>query len=405
MNVCFMFFSFGVWGGAETAVHEVAKHVGDRGVGLSIVLNQEVVSYFDDIENINIYNVGPLYGSKGLAGRNLVGRLFLAPSFIWKDVWRYRYLRKIMPTIVQYLDKNNVDVVISSLEVGVPLLGDMSKMLKAHNIATVAWLTGEPYLRGAQPVSISSRPYMKWVASVFKKALSKVDFVTSPSAYTINDWKRAGASFNKSEVTHSAVDVAEIQKEFHPISKTGNSFSILFPGGARFVKGGDLLIRSLPKVKKEIPDIHVFVALDVPQGHMLRQMVKKLQLENNVTFAGFLPIQQYRKLLNSVDLLVLPSRDDSFPITCVEAMALGKPVIAADRGGIPEMIKNGRNGILVDLDPNPIADAILKLYHDPALRNQMGQNNLVDANNFDWNRVADQYVRIFKELSARKIDL
>jgi len=197
---------------------------------------------------------------------------------------------------------------------------------------------------------------------------------------------------------HNGVNVSEIRNAASSALKLKGGFNVLFPGGAKFLKGGDLLLVALAELKEEIPDIHTYVALDVPEGHQLRRMVFELELEQNVTFVGFLPPKEYRRLLASVDLLVLPSRREAFPIALLEAMALGKPIVASRVGGIPEVIKDGRNGILVDLEPRQIAQAILRLYWDEKLRQEMARNNLQDIVQYDWSLITEQYIELYREL-------
>jgi len=94
----------------------------------------------------------------------------------------------------------------------------------------------------------------------------------------------------------------------------------------------------------------------------------------------------------------MPSKLESFGITYIEAMAMGKPIVAANTSSVPEVIIDRRNGILTDLDSDSVADAILRLYHDKSLREQIAKNNLEDANRFDWNSITDQYLFLYKSL-------
>ena len=134
------------------------------------------------------------------------------------------------------------------------------------------------------------------------------------------------------------------------------------------------------------------------QSKELRKMVKELGLEQSVTFVGFLQKEEYRQLLNSVDVLVMPSRDEAFGIVYIEAMALGKPIIAANCSGTPEVVEDWRNGILVELNPNKLAEAILCLYQNEDLRKKISQNNLQDAAKYDWNYIVNQYIDIYGDV-------
>jgi len=133
--------------------------------------------------------------------------------------------------------------------------------------------------------------------------------------------------------------------------------------------------------------MHLYVAGDVPRNHVLRRLVVANNLEKDVTFTGFLNVQDYRRLLRSVDALVMPSREEGFGIVFLEAMALGKPVIAGNTGGVPELIENGRNGLLVELDSERIAAAIISLYKGQELRDRLIRNSLSDLPGFEWKNI------------------
>jgi len=79
-------------------------------------------------------------------------------------------------------------------------------------------------------------------------------------------------------------------------------------------------------------------------------------------------------------------------------MALGKPVITSRRGGIREMVSDGRNGILVEPYSEQIASAILYLRRNAEIRREMSRNNLQDAARFDWNLAVDKYINIYEQV-------
>jgi glycosyltransferase involved in cell wall biosynthesis len=95
----------------------------------------------------------------------------------------------------------------------------------------------------------------------------------------------------------------------------------------------------------------------------------------------------------------MPSKQESFGIVYVEAMALGKPVVATKVGGIPEVVKDGRNGILVEPDSGRVAEAILYLYKNESVRSEMKRSNLQDIARFDWTSIVDQYLEVYAQLS------
>jgi glycosyltransferase involved in cell wall biosynthesis len=149
-----------------------------------------------------------------------------------------------------------------------------------------------------------------------------------------------------------------------------------------------------------MPNIHVYIAGEIPTNHPIRKMVREFQLESNTTFTGFLPRQQYLNLLKSVDLLVMPSQQEGNALVYLEATALGKPIVAGKTGSMPETIKDGRNGILVRLDVDDLAHAVLKLCRDRDLAEAIAENNLRDATKLDWSPIVDRYVSLYQQLTT-----
>ena len=226
-----------------------------------------------------------------------------------------------------------------------------------------------------------------------------MDRVIGVSDFIIDAWEEQGVKFkNKPTVIYNGINIADMNNSSSLKVDLKGKFNLLFPGGARWAKGGDLLIAALAKVKPEIPDLHLYIAMDVPQSSLLRKMVNDLGLESNVTFSGFLLKEEYQKLLNSVDIFTLPSRSEGFPVAILEAMALGKPVIASSRGGIPEVVQDGRNGVLIEPFSRQIANAILYLHGNADIRREISRNNLQDVARFDWNIITDRYIDTYRQV-------
>lgn len=134
-------------------------------------------------------------------------------------------------------------------------------------------------------------------------------------------------------------------------------------------KGVDVIIRAMAKLPE---NVHLTVAGDGDQREKLQQLVDHLGLGGRVSFAGWVSGRKKQKLLDDADIFCLPSTYDAFPMSMVEAMANGIPVVAVRWGGIPDMVAHELAGILVDqAEPEAIAGAIGRLL-DEALRLRMG---------------------------------
>ena len=110
----------------------------------------------------------------------------------------------------------------------------------------------------------------------------------------------------------------------------------------------------------------------VTAGNKLKSLANDLGLSQSVHFLGERP--DVPDLLSALDILVMSSYTESFPNAILEAMAMGKPVVATNVGGIPEVVEEGQTGFLVPpRDPKAIADRVLSLCRDSARRLQMGR--------------------------------
>jgi len=139
------------------------------------------------------------------------------------------------------------------------------------------------------------------------------------------------------------------------------------------VKGHSVLIRGVSKLVKKYPKIHCLFIGDGELEPDLKKQINDAGLKRNFSFLGFR--QDVSTLLSTLDIFVLPSLTEGMPNVILEAMACSVPIIATHVGGIPEVVKDGWNGLLIPPeDPENLALSILRLFKDRTLRIQMGRN-------------------------------
>ena len=410
MNICLVIIS-DAWGGAETVVHELAKHLRDKWGNIFVLVNQEIFKYYTDLENVNLFNIGPFFSTGGLLRSCLCPQIRTEEDkenpgasiglFYLNALLRELLYKRIENRVAHSVIDNKIDIIHSHLNAGIVLGSrvanqvDVSFVTTLHglsvagipNVGNIGWLTS---------------PIASWRRQRFGRVLNKADVVTAVSHAELKAVETSGISIaHKSVVIPNGVDIRELRSTPASSAPLKGEFNLLFPGGSKFVKGGDLLIRALPAVKERIQGIHLYVAGDVPLNHELRKLTATLGLAKEITFTGFLETMKYRQLLKSADILVMPSRQEYFGIVFLEAMALGKPIIAGNVGGIPEFLKNTRNAILVEPSSRGITEAILHLYEHMEDREEMRRNNLHDVSRFDWDEITNQYAMIYNRVRRR----
>ncbi len=183
----------------------------------------------------------------------------------------------------------------------------------------------------------------------------------------ISDWMKGFIRSNNAVVIHNTVDLSEfdrldpdrIRLHFNLRGKT-----IVYAGSLEERKGVQYLIKAFPLIKAAVPDIRLLiVGKTLPGRKNYLGKLESMANDHDVIFAGSRP--DVHDAISAADVIVVPSLNEAFGRIIIEAMACSKPVIATNVGGIPEIIENGKNGLLVPpADAKSIADAAIKLLSD-----------------------------------------
>jgi len=203
-------------------------------------------------------------------------------------------------------------------------------------------------------------------------------------------------------VTYAGVDSAFTANTARRDRNEDDPYTLLFCGrlnGPHEQKGVDVLLKSLPLILSQ----HKVVLNVIGTGPRLTQyqaLAGELGVAEQVRFLGFVDHEEMPRHYQQADLLVLPSRRESFGLVLAEAMACGLPVVATTAGAISEVVEDGRTGILVPPgDPVALAHAITSLLDAPATMRAMGQRGRERAlRKFTWRRVGEIVARCCMDL-------
>ncbi len=199
---------------------------------------------------------------------------------------------------------------------------------------------------------------------------------------------------------HAGVDAGPVRRKY---GLDGRPW-LLTVARLDFHKGIETVIRALPAIRAAFPSARYAVAGIGSRRGALEALVSELGLADAVRLLGFVPDDDLPSLYNAADLFVLASRRydllvEGFGIAIVEASASGLPVIASRSGGIPEAVREGETGFLVDPDdPAAVAASAIRLLGDDALRRHMGAaGRAAVETHYNWDRVAADLIRIDQE--------
>jgi glycogen(starch) synthase len=241
------------------------------------------------------------------------------------------------------------------------------------------------------------------INGVLQQLLTAADFVTACSRNTLDDVRefhaqRGGAAFDdRSRVVYNGIRLAD----FEGAEAFEHSRPYIL-GIGRLVpqKGFDVLLRAFAQARLQEHDL--LLAGEGAQREPLEVLARELGVGDRVRFVGRADRPTAVALFRGCSFFVLPSRHEPQGIVNLEAMAVGKAVVASRVGGVPEIVLDGQTGVLVPgEDVDALAGALRAMEADPARREQLGRAGKERAQSFDWTAIAAQYRDIYHAACAR----
>ena len=164
------------------------------------------------------------------------------------------------------------------------------------------------------------------------------------------------------------------------------------------VKRLDILLKALANVA----DVELLIVGGGPEEGNLKRMAEDSGLKDKARFLGIVPHKEVWSYLLSSSIFVLPSLSEGVPRALLEAMACGLFIIATNVGGIPDVVKDGWNGILVEPNnPNVLTKAIERALSDTRFVNIVSERNRLEARKYDLETLAEKQFQFLKSISAR----
>lgn len=159
-------------------------------------------------------------------------------------------------------------------------------------------------------------------------------------------------------------------REEYGLSK--DDFLLIYPADLVTGKNQEMIFKAIKILRNKIPNIKLLLPGHQKMIAEYRQMVKDMDIEDLVEFMGYR--RDIAKLVSMCDVSVSASRREGLPVNLIEALAIGKPIVATKVRGNSDIVEDGVNGFLVELDNyEQMADKLLKIYNNPVLAEKMGQ--------------------------------
>ena len=378
MNIAI--FASAFWprvGGVEEVVRQLAHEFQERGDSPLVVTNRwpKSLPETEDYEGLPVrrYN----FRVPDHTWRQMGGALLFGPATL------RRLCREVARHGAQLI---HVQCVSSNAYYAI-------RVIRALRVPLVVTLQGE---LGMDAGGLFQRS--AFARALMRDALDRADLITACSQQTLTEAEQFyGAPFgDRGRVIYNGIRL----DEFHGAAPFDHPRPYIL-GLGRHVrqKGFDLLLRAFAEVAPAQRSGHdLLIAGDGPERTSLERLAVDLGIGEVVRFLGSVDHSQAIRLFKGCSFFVLPSRHEPLGIVNLEAMAANKGVIASRVGGVPEIVVDGEQGILVPgEDVQALSSAMGRMMGDPALRQRFGAAAGDHVRQFDWAAIAGQYVQVYEQ--------
>ncbi len=238
-----------------------------------------------------------------------------------------------------------------------------------------------PYLLTVWGSDVLIEPKQSRILRYFvKKAISGAEIITCDGKNTHDALIDLGANPSNIKMIYFGVDTKKYNPEkrdrdiFEPILGEGDNKVVIYLRGFADVYDPETILRAIPRVIQEIPDVKFLLAREGQERDYYRKIVEDMLYSASVYFIGNIPQEKIPTYLASSDVYISMSLSDSgLSASTAEAMACGVPVITSDVGDVDVWIENGKNGFIVKKgDDNALAEKIIELFRDDLLKSDIG---------------------------------
>lgn len=357
-------------GGVSTLLEDMMRMVNFESSNIDILVLHDSGDKLKNIDNVNI-----IYGSK----------YFDTVDMPIKELLKSKNVKKILKKLILVFD----------MKTGLiknKIIRERKKILNKEYDIEVAFKDGFTAIFTAFG---NSKRKIHWLhydyktvnpnkkySKLFNKILPTFDNIVAVSKGVMDDFNNIYHLENKTQVISNLVDVNKIKN----LSKESNNIvnsklNIISVGRIHPMKGYDRLISAFNMLKMEnlLSNIELKIFGDGPTLEELKQQVIKYDLLDNVKLMGRTD-NPYKEIKNS-DLFVLPSLYEPFGLVIVEAMTLKVPVLACSNSATSELIKNNKNGMIVDNSTVGLYNGLKQMITNSKIIDEY-KNNL---NNYDYN--------------------
>ena len=243
-----------------------------------------------------------------------------------------------------------------------------------------------------------------WNAAWIAPLLRRADAITAVSGPTAEGIQSAGIDPSRIRVIPNGIDHEFWSAARAEVDLAARASILLSVGRLHPVKGHDILLRALAVVRRQVADVRLVLMGGGGGRGDLERLADELQVGDIVEFTGPAAECDIRERMRQARLFVLPSRSEGLPLTLLEAMAAGLPVVASAVGGVPEVLQPGTGTLIPPEDPHVLASVLVALLLDPGRAAATIEPARGRAREFSARTAATSYARLFSRVAAGHAD-
>jgi L-malate glycosyltransferase len=375
-----------IGGGGGVICRDISEELANQGHKVTVI-----TSFYQDLKPHEIINGVEVIRVKVLNRKK-------------KDVASLPSMLSYVPSAIKaakhLLRNNKYDVINTHFAIPTGPVGQfISSRFKIPNVLSIH---GGDIYDPSKGLSPHKTPLLK---QTVKNVLKKADRVIAQSS----DTKKNALEFYNLKRDIDIIPLGIKPNQFHKVDRSSMELpddKIILITIGRLVKRKNIpeLLEIFSFIRKEIPSRLIIIG-DGPEYSGLMEIVKQLDLSNDVRFTGRINDDEKFRLLSVSDVYVSTTMHEGFGIIFLEAMECGLPVVCYDKGGQVDFLKDGITGLLIKVDDKEnFKKRLIELLNNKTLINKIGIENKSYVKNFYIANVAGKYLSIFKSLAQRNMN-
>jgi glycosyltransferase involved in cell wall biosynthesis len=332
---------------------------------------------------------------------------------------KHRILRSSADRLAEVFQKNNIPIITVSTKVGrlprlwdtvvkiikhrkeydiaiVPLFGGLSLILE-HVLTLLLRLLKKPIVIVVRGGAIPEK--MKTQSKYYLPVLRRANVIVSPSAFTQSCFKQYGVDCTMIENVVNLNNYKFNQKSiFRPYLFWMRTFEDVY--------NPEMAVRLAAILSKKYPDFKMVMAgYDHGSLKMVKELAEELHVTNKIEFKGYIENEEKNKYAAELDFYICTNRIDNAPVSFIEVMALGMPIITVNSGGIPFLVTHEYNAMMVNLDDDQaMADSISSVIEQPELGHKLVKNGFEFSKQFGEEPVMVKWNQLFNQIRNAQLN-